>query len=519
MIQLGAGLHLAGVEQGVSEAEWLVAVKIGRRQQQLQSAVSKQQDRRQGEKEGQADRQQRGAPQPPDQQQLPQQQQPVARAALSAELQKAAAEAAAAIAAVGGSSGSSRIWAQAGQQAVQGGGPVRPVIRRQSLSAQAAVQQLSAAGSRGAGLQGRGRRRAATGTSAAATAAAEAGAAAGAEDADDDYRARLPTSKDWKAAAAPAVQPDGGSGRGASPAQHEGASGSGGNASDVAREEEGDDEEEAAQQRSSPIVELSLLLAECVQHGLRTIAFCKSRWVGGWAGGWVGGWACGWLSGRASAMLLQGTSDGSQAIGWRSGGWARLGTWVGWQMGGAAARCLAEASLWQLAIWPSHSQHPLPLRIPCCCYCCYRKLCELVTAYVREILKSTAPSLAGTIAVYRAGYRQAARACLPAHRPLLSRWLCSCCPCLPAAQMAESDLLNHNRQAPTFRPLQASRPLSPRIATAPAYCCCNSLQPTTTHCCCRCCSPTERREIERALFQGDLRAGKKRPQLLRPALP
>lgn len=34
-----------------------------------------------------------------------------------------------------------------------------------------------------------------------------------------------------------------------------------------------------------------------------------------------------------------------------------------------------------------------------------RKLCELVTAYVREILKSTAPDLAGTIAVYRAGYR------------------------------------------------------------------------------------------------------------------
>lgn len=29
--------------------------------------------------------------------------------------------------------------------------------------------------------------------------------------------------------------------------------------------------------RSSPIVELSFLLAECVQHGLRTIAFCKTR--------------------------------------------------------------------------------------------------------------------------------------------------------------------------------------------------------------------------------------------------
>ena len=31
------------------------------------------------------------------------------------------------------------------------------------------------------------------------------------------------------------------------------------------------------QRRSSPIVEISLLLAECVQHGLRTIAFCKTR--------------------------------------------------------------------------------------------------------------------------------------------------------------------------------------------------------------------------------------------------
>ncbi|EFJ42855.1 hypothetical protein VOLCADRAFT_97014 [Volvox carteri f. nagariensis] len=31
------------------------------------------------------------------------------------------------------------------------------------------------------------------------------------------------------------------------------------------------------QQRESPIVEVALLLAECVQHGLRTIAFCKSR--------------------------------------------------------------------------------------------------------------------------------------------------------------------------------------------------------------------------------------------------
>lgn len=31
------------------------------------------------------------------------------------------------------------------------------------------------------------------------------------------------------------------------------------------------------QRRTSPIVELSMLLVECVQHGLRTIAFCKTR--------------------------------------------------------------------------------------------------------------------------------------------------------------------------------------------------------------------------------------------------
>ncbi|KAK9819572.1 hypothetical protein WJX81_002582 [Elliptochloris bilobata] len=65
----------------------------------------------------------------------------------------------------------------------------------------------------------------------------------------------------------------------------------------------------AGERRSSPIVEISLLLAECVQHGLRTIAFCHTR-----------------------------------------------------------------------------------------------KLCELVIAYTRETLRSTAPTLAPAIAVYRAGY-------------------------------------------------------------------------------------------------------------------
>jgi hypothetical protein len=34
-----------------------------------------------------------------------------------------------------------------------------------------------------------------------------------------------------------------------------------------------------AETRRSPILEISLLLAECIQHGLRTIAFCKTRKV------------------------------------------------------------------------------------------------------------------------------------------------------------------------------------------------------------------------------------------------
>ena len=70
----------------------------------------------------------------------------------------------------------------------------------------------------------------------------------------------------------------------------------------------------AGERRSSPIVEISLLLAECVQHGLRAIAFCHTR-----------------------------------------------------------------------------------------------KLCELVIAYTRETLRSTAPKLAPAIAVYRAGYSPKAR--------------------------------------------------------------------------------------------------------------
>ena len=35
--------------------------------------------------------------------------------------------------------------------------------------------------------------------------------------------------------------------------------------------------ERGEERRRSPIVEISMLLAECLQHGLRTIAFCKTR--------------------------------------------------------------------------------------------------------------------------------------------------------------------------------------------------------------------------------------------------
>ena len=47
-------------------------------------------------------------------------------------------------------------------------------------------------------------------------------------------------------------------------------------------------------------------------------------------------------------------------------------------------------------------------------FCKTRKMCELVTAYTRETLKDTAPHLANTISVYRAGYSPEVRACTSA---------------------------------------------------------------------------------------------------------
>ena len=60
-------------------------------------------------------------------------------------------------------------------------------------------------------------------------------------------------------------------------------------------------------------------------------------------------------------------------------------------------------------------------------FCNTRKLCELVTAYTRETLKATAPHLAQSISVYRAGYSPQARPdCLrpsPSSRSALTRWM------------------------------------------------------------------------------------------------
>lgn len=63
-----------------------------------------------------------------------------------------------------------------------------------------------------------------------------------------------------------------------------------------------------------------------------------------------------------------------------------------------SGRCVASEHA-QLSTTTPH------LCVPFVC----RKLCELVTAYVREILKCTAPHLTGSIAVYRAGYSPAER--------------------------------------------------------------------------------------------------------------
>lgn len=84
------------------------------------------------------------------------------------------------------------------------------------------------------------------------------------------------------------------------------------------------------QRRRSPILEIALLLAECVQHGLRAIAFCKTR-----------------------------------------------------------------------------------------------KVCELVTAYTRDVLRETAPLLASRLAVYRCAHMHAIHPCAPYMQVALQRIITS----------------------------------------------------------------------------------------------
>ena len=298
--QRGSGL----LDPRPSEAERLAAAKLAERQQQLHAALGGQQDgiQPQATAQGSAASAQR--------------QQVAPRPAMTAALRREVAEAQAALAAVGGSSRLHVPVLGAGENRAA---PVRPLIRRQPLGARAAVEQLAAAMAAGSSWRGR----------------AAAGRSSPSDGDDADYRSRLPTSKDWKAASLAKQQASG---------EHSGRHG----------EEEGEEEEE---RRSSPIVELSLLLAECVQHGLRTIAFCKSRWAG------LQGWMC-------------------------SGGQGGCGC--------SAIHLADNAS-------PPAPAPPPPPPLPHTR--ARRKLCELVTAYVREILRCTAPQLADSIAVYRAGYR------------------------------------------------------------------------------------------------------------------
>lgn len=119
----------------------------------------------------------------------------------------------------------------------------------------------------------------------------------GEEEVSEDYRPRLPEGSTWRlwkavTAGQAAARSEGGSdtaatgsiGGSGSEQQRVQQRGEQAGGSEGAADEGPGEAEEEEQRRSSPIVELSMLLAECVQHGLRTIAFCNSRWVGGWVG-------------------------------------------------------------------------------------------------------------------------------------------------------------------------------------------------------------------------------------------
>lgn len=262
-----AGVLEVGGQEGPepSDAQRLSAAKLQQRRQLLEAAVGGWQP-----EGGLPERQQHAGLQPPspaqqpvaagcEQQQRQQRAPPPPPAALSAELRREVAEAKAALAAVGGSHTRPR------QHTATPAGPSRPLIRRQPVSAKAAVEQLAAASAAG---RGRG-----TGNAGGRARGRDAASGMPASSGDDEYRARLPDSKDWKAAALAAQ-----AAAAASRAPGRAESAGGASAAPAAAPAAAGEEEEEEERRSSPIVELSLLLAECVQHGLRTIAFCKSRW-------------------------------------------------------------------------------------------------------------------------------------------------------------------------------------------------------------------------------------------------
>lgn len=349
------GLAGASSGSGASEAEQLVAAKLDLRRQQMAAAVG-------GQPAGSCElqpppqRAQQDGLQPPAhstqqlQQQRPGASTPASRSALPPELQRAVAEAQAALAAVGGSStAANRRSGGAGGQAAAGrpGLPAaRPLIKRQPLGAKAAMQQLAGSAACGgtAAMQGR------VGSSSAAAAGGQSGATGGsaAEQAaaDEDYRARLPDGDSWRHWKAATAQPSDSKGGGSTGPGTSGggsmAAGAGGadggqpgrgaeeEEQEQGQEQDREEEEEAQERRSSPIVELSMLLAECVRHGLRTIAFCKSR--------------CEVWSTRVSIGCLLRAGQPQCAESGLSG-WRRGALWVGQPQLAKCSSALSQAPL------------------------------------------------------------------------------------------------------------------------------------------------------------------------------
>jgi hypothetical protein len=134
------------------------------------------------------------------------------------------------------------------------------------------------------------------------------------------------------------------------------------------------------QRRESPIVEMSLLLAEAVMHGLRTIAFCKSR--------------------KLCELIVSSCSD--EYICLRCGQHAmHVHMLVLFIVGFVCCCCIVSMSQFLAAL--------KALTCRCCALCCCCCCCCCQSAYTRENLKACAPHKAGLVKVYRAGYSPAER--------------------------------------------------------------------------------------------------------------